>query len=150
MLSCAEVSIDKDDLVIDLEKLQEKFFSLTGFNLGSADLMDPGQMILLGQAPLSPGNAQHMLIYILPLLKIGKPITEILLKTKDLESNQARTAAFDQILGIPQVVLIHKKIEPIQVKFFMENIKNNYPNLAADEMVQIEFCLHMAVDLYLR
>lgn len=153
ILSCKEAMIDKNQIIVDVPNLEERFFALTGFKFQLDDKYGMQEHMhgkLISQNKISFSTVSHhdVIVHILPLLRVGKNVHEIFEMAKTITNPLARAWAIEQSFTIPQLILIHKKIEPIQVKFFMENIKNNQPNLSNEDMMEIELFLTFAVDYY--
>ena len=153
ILSCKEANIDKNQIIVDVPNLEERFFALTGFKFYLNEKYgiqehQHGELITQNKIPFSTVSHHDVIVHILPLLRIGKNVHEVFELSKTISSPLARAWAFEQALIIPQLILIHKKIEPIQVKFFMENIKTHQPDLSNEDMMEIELFLTFAVDYY--
>lgn len=153
ILSCKEAHIDKNQIIVDVPNLEERFFALTGFkfhldNKYGIQEHIHGELISQNKIPFSTVSHHDVVVHILPLLRIGKKVHEIFEMAKNISNPLARSWAFEQAFVIPQLILIHKKIEPVQVKFFMENIKNNNLDLSNEDIMEIELFLTFAVDYY--
>lgn len=153
ILSCKEANIDKNQIIVDVPSLEERFFALTGFKFHLDEQYGiqehvHGDLLLENKIPFSTVSHHDVIVHILPFLRVGKSAHEVFEMAKKITNSLARSWAFEHAFVIPQMILIHKKIEPIQVKFFMENIKNNQPDLSNEDMMEIELFLTYAVDYY--